>query len=191
MARQPQPESALARSRTETAAFSAFYGEHLRGVLRFFARRTLDPEAALDLTAESFAQAYTSRRTFRGRTSAQERSWLFTIAHRQLAAYYERGTVERKARERIGVERPTAQPEELARVEELAGSGEMRRRVAAELGRLPDAQREAVTLRVVEELGYPEVALRLAISEQTARARVSRGLKTLRATLELTGEEAR
>lgn len=164
--------------------------QYARDVLRFFARRTLDPEAALDLTAESFAQAYAGRRAFRGRSAAEERSWLFTIAHRQLAAYYERGTVERRGRERLGVERVAAQPEELARVEELAGSEEMRRTVAAELGRLPEHQRVAVTLRVVEELAYPEVALRLDVSEQTARARVSRGLRTLRTTLAPAGEEA-
>ena len=184
------PDAALARSRTDPAAFTEVYEEHVRDVLRFFARRTLDPEAALDLTAESFAQAYAGRRSFRGRKPTEARSWLFTIAHRQLASYYERGTVERRARERLGVERPPAQPEELARVDELVGSDAMRRTVAAELDRLPDDQRRAVTLRVVDELGYPEVAARLAVSEQTARARVSRGLRTLRATLVPAGEEA-
>lgn len=190
VARARTSEAALSRSRSDPPAFSAVYSTYARDVLRFFARRTLEPEAALDLTAECFAQAYAGRRSFRGRSAAEERAWLFTIAHRQLAGYYERGTVERKARQRLGVERPPAQPEELARVEELAGSAEMRQCVAAELGRLPEPQRAAVTLRVVDELGYPEVAARLQVSEQTARARVSRGLRTLRATLAPAGEEA-
>ena len=40
-------------------------------------------------------------------------------------------------------------------------------------------QREAVRLRVVDELEYDELAARLSISAQTARARVSRGLRAL------------
>jgi len=45
-------------------------------------------------------------------------------------------------------------------------------------------QRQAVQLRVVEERPYDEVALALGISEQTARARVSRGLRALTHALE-------
>ena len=44
---------------------------------------------------------------------------------------------------------------------------------------LPEDQRRAVELRVVEEHGYSEVATILGVSEQTARARVSRGLRAL------------
>jgi RNA polymerase sigma-70 factor (ECF subfamily) len=52
-----------------------------------------------------------------------------------------------------------------------------------ELGRLSDEQREALQLRVVEETPYEEVARRLGVSEQAARARVSRGLRTLQRAL--------
>ncbi|HEY3774967.1 MAG TPA: sigma factor-like helix-turn-helix DNA-binding protein [Solirubrobacteraceae bacterium] len=44
--------------------------------------------------------------------------------------------------------------------------------------------RDALRLRVVEERPYPEVARVLGISEQAARARVSRGLRSLRSVLE-------
>ena len=39
-------------------------------------------------------------------------------------------------------------------------------------------------LRVVDELGYPAIATRLGISEQAARARVSRGLRALAGALD-------
>ena len=51
------------------------------------------------------------------------------------------------------------------------------------LAELGPEQREAVRLRVVDELGYPAVAARLGVSEQTARARVSRGLRALAAAV--------
>ena len=44
---------------------------------------------------------------------------------------------------------------------------------------LPEDQRRAVELRVVDEYGYADVAGTLGVSEQMARARVSRGLRAL------------
>ena len=46
-------------------------------------------------------------------------------------------------------------------------------------GSLPEDQRRAVELRVIDECGYADVAVKLGVSEQTARARVSRGLRAL------------
>lgn len=54
----------------------------------------------------------------------------------------------------------------------------------AALAQLSPAVRSAVQLRVVDELDYPIVAQRLGISEQAARARVSRGPAALAALLD-------
>jgi RNA polymerase sigma-70 factor (ECF subfamily) len=51
------------------------------------------------------------------------------------------------------------------------------------LEELPGDQREAIRLRVVDERPYDEVAAVLGINEATARARVSRGLRALAASL--------
>jgi DNA-directed RNA polymerase specialized sigma24 family protein len=56
--------------------------------------------------------------------------------------------------------------------------------VADRLARLSPEQRNALRMRVVEELEYPEVARRLQASEEAARARVSRGLRQLAAELD-------
>ena len=48
------------------------------------------------------------------------------------------------------------------------------------LAHLPEAQQQAIRLRVVEDLGYDEAAERLATTPQAVRARVSRGLSALR-----------
>ena len=74
--------------------------------------------------------------------------------------------------------------EEQIRIEELAALGELRSAVQGALAELGPEQREAVRLRVVDELGYPAVAARLGVSEQTARARVSRGLRALAAAVD-------
>jgi RNA polymerase sigma-70 factor (ECF subfamily) len=90
--------------------------------------------------------------------------------------------------DRLGVDRPVMGEDERRRVEELAGLERLRPVLAAELDRLPPDQREAVRLRVVDELEYDELAARLDISAQTARARVSRGLRALGEAIKLTEE---
>ena len=71
--------------------FVALYRRDSQLVLRFCARRVLDAETAADLTAETFAQAFRSRRGFRGTTEEEARAWLLTIARRQVAHYLEEG----------------------------------------------------------------------------------------------------
>ena len=169
------------------ARIAELYEELSHAMVVHFARRTFDPDVALDLTGETFARAFTARRRFRGATQEEATAWVWAIARNVLAEYHRRGAVERRALRRLAVEPPALDDEEHARLERLAGLAELRERLARELGALPDDQRAAVRLRVVEELGYPEVALRLGVTEATARARVSRGLRALRASLAPTG----
>jgi RNA polymerase sigma-70 factor, ECF subfamily len=175
--------SSLKRSKQDPRAFGDFYREQATAITRYFARRVVDAEAALDLTAETFAQAYAGRRAFRGNTDEEARAWLYLIAQRQLAAYLRRGYADREALSRLGLQRPEAGAEELQRVEELGGMGDLRALLARQMEDLPQGYREAVRLRVVEELPYVEVAERLAITETAARMRVSRALGHLRTVL--------
>lgn len=51
------------------------------------------------------------------------------------------------------------------------------------MSRLPANLRDAVSLRVIDELPYADIAARLSITPQAARVRVSRALCTLRAAV--------
>lgn len=169
----------LVRSVTDPRAFEFVYDAYSTRVLAFLARRTFDAEAARDLTAETFAQAYQSRRRFRGSTDDETAAWLYGIARNLLNRYIRTGVVERKAIERLGIRVPQLVEADYERIVQLAGLADLRAVIAEEFSRLRPDQQTAVHLRVVEELSYPEIATRLAISEQTARARVSRGLRQL------------
>jgi RNA polymerase sigma-70 factor, ECF subfamily len=164
--------------------FDAFYRRESEGVLVFFARRTLDAEVALELTAETFAQAYLGFARLRGRAPEQRQAWIYTIARRRLGQYRRRGRVEQRAMARLGMRTPVAHEDDLAQIEERAGMAELRSALSQELARLSNAQRRALELRIVQERPYSEVASALGISELAARARVSRGLKALSAALE-------
>ena len=161
-------------------AVADLYAVMSERLLVFFARRTYDGEIALDLTAETFARALECRRQFRGDTEGRAAGWVWGIARNVLGEFFKRGRVERRALRRIGLEPPTVSDEEIERIEQLAGVHGLRAAVATALGELGADQRQALRLRVVEELEYPL----LGVSEATARARVSRGLRRLALVLE-------
>lgn len=126
-------------------AFADAYRAHARSILIFLTRQTYDPEAALDLTAETFAQAFAGRRRFRGTTEEEFISWLFGIARNVLGRSLRRDHAERRALRRLGVEVPALEPDEVVRIAELAGLDELRSAVARELLGLPktNARRSA------------------------------------------------
>jgi RNA polymerase sigma-70 factor (ECF subfamily) len=171
--------------------FADLYSGHAQQLLIFFTRRTFEVEAARDLTAETFAQAFQHRRRFRGSTDAEAAAWLYGIARHQLSRYARTGRVRRNAVEKLGIQLPPVSPDDYERIVELAGLAELRGRVAVAFADLSDDQRDALRLRVIDERPYDEVARSLGVSEQTARARVSRGLRRLADALDLaTASEA-
>lgn len=165
--------------------FDDFYRSESEGVLLFFARRTLDPELALDLTAETFARSYIAWRGLRGKAPEQRQAWLYTIARRQLSRYLRRGGIERRALTRLGIQPPTMHEDDLAQVEQRAELTQLRATLSGELERLSSGQRRALQLRIVEERPYEEIARDLQITELAARARVSRGLRALSRALDM------
>lgn len=169
---------------TTADGFVALYRRESELVLRFCARRVLDAETAVDLCAETFAQAFRGRGSFRGRSEEEARAWLLTIARRQVARYLKKGVLDRRARDALGLQTPQLQDGEAEEIEQRMGLAPLRAMLAEELARLGGDQREALRLRVVEERPYPEVATSLGVSEATARARVSRGLRALAVALE-------
>jgi RNA polymerase sigma factor (sigma-70 family) len=166
--------------RLDASDFAEIYERHAGELLGFFARRTYDPEVAVDLLAETFAVAFKDRRQFHGDDRAAARAWLFGVARHRLALFFRRGRVERRVVARLGVERRALTPTEYDRIEELASSRELREALSAEFDGLAVEQRDVLRLRVIEGLPYADVAAALGISEENARVRTSRALRTLR-----------
>jgi RNA polymerase sigma-70 factor (ECF subfamily) len=162
-----------------TLDIDALYERHREGLLRYFARRTADAEIALDLWAETFAQAVKGRRRYRGSSEENEAAWLYAIARNLLNAYLRKGYAEQRAVRKLGIERPPVTDELLRDVERRAGMDDVREEIAHALATLSDDTRAAVQMRVVEERSYADVAETLSLTEVAARARVSRGLQAL------------
>jgi len=167
----------------DVEAFVALYREHAEALLVFFARRTLDAEAAADLTAETFAQALASRARFRD-LGGGPAPWLYGIAQHQLSHYYRRGRAGATARERLGMPvRAELSDDDLQRIDELIDLDSTAREVRRAMADLPPSLRDAVALRVVESQPYAAIAAELGCTEQAARLRVSRGLRRLATTI--------
>lgn len=170
-------------SSDDPAAFAALYERWVEKMLAYFYRRTWDGDVAADLTAETFAIAYTKRRRF-VRTAAPGGAWLYGIASRELKRYRRRATVEQRALRKLGIESPPVDDESLRRIEELDEVAELRGAVISALSTLSDADRQAVRLRVVADLPFKDVAASLGCSEGAARVRVHRALRKLAAVVE-------
>src|SRR5215211_1984140 len=139
----------LHEARNRPAAFRELYERYADGVHRFHLRRSRDADAAHDLTAETFAQAWLSRAAFRDEAAGSAGPWLFAIARHVLLASVRRQAIERTACQRLGVfERLDREP---AQVEP---GGEWLDGLDEAFDELPESQREAITLRIVADLDY-------------------------------------
>ncbi len=178
----------IVRSWDEPEAFGRVFERHAEEFLSYFARRTLDPEAAAELVAETFAEAFASRRRFRDRGLGGV-GWLYGIARHQLSRFFRRGAVDSRARKRLGMPDRDLSSDDYDRIEELIDFEKVGREIGQAFSVLSSEQREALTLRVIEGRPYREVAETLRVTEETARARVSRGLRRLATSLDRTGIE--
>jgi RNA polymerase sigma factor (sigma-70 family) len=174
----------IVASRREEGAFRELYDRWAETLFAYFYRRVFDREVAADLLAETFAVAFAKRERFRdvGRPGG---AWLYGIAGRELARYFRRRKVELRALARLGVERPALDQEAAAALDTMIEADCHRGELTEALARMSPAAREAVSLRVVDELEYAEIGERLGCSEVAARVRVHRGLAKLNKVLEV------
>jgi RNA polymerase sigma-70 factor (ECF subfamily) len=180
----PRTDAQLLRaSADDPDAFGVFYDRHVNTVIGFFMRRTGWPQMAADLTAETFAAAFVSRQRYRD-TGARALSWLLGIARHQLGTALRKERVEMRARKRLRVERLELDDESYERIEALGELEDLRRVIDEALNSLSPSVAAAVSLRVLRELPYAEVAERLGCSEGAARVRVARGLSAIADLLE-------
>jgi RNA polymerase sigma factor (sigma-70 family) len=168
----------LRAARSDPAAFRELYERYARQIHGFHLRRTRDADAAHELTAETFAQAWLSRRRFRDRASGSAGPWLVGIARNVIAQSVRRRRLETSATAKLGMLERLDEPGSTVEPDErwLEGLDEA-------LAELPGGERRALELRVVEGLSYDDIAVALATTPGAARVRVARGLGRLRTRL--------
>ncbi len=175
----------LSLAHRDPQAFREFYERYAVWVHAWFTRETRLESAALDLTAETFAQAWHGARRFRDLADGSGAPWLFGIARNLLRQYHKGNRIETAARARLGLPAAFAESGEFEEVDDRVEAAGLRPALRLAVGTLPAEQRQALELRVVEQLSYDEVAGRMGCTANAARIKVSRALKAL--TLQMRG----
>jgi RNA polymerase sigma-70 factor, ECF subfamily len=161
------------------AAFEAGVLAQLDSLYRTALRLTRHRADAEDLVQETFLKALRAADSFNPGTNL--RAWLFTILHNSA-----RNRARDRARDHVMVDSDIVdRAAESGPLPGLAGAADtpesllLRETLAPELqaaiDALPDAYREAVWLRDVEEFSYIEIADMLSIPLGTVMSRISRG----------------
>lgn len=167
--------------RAASAAFEAEALASIDSLYRTALRLTRVPADAEDLVQDTYLKAFRSADQFQPGTNL--RAWLFTILHntarnRVRDRAREALTVDTEVAERAADARPLANgpadtPESLLLREALTPE------LQDAIDELPDAFRQAVWLRDVEEFSYAEIAAMLDIPPGTVMSRISRGRRML------------
>lgn len=154
--------------------------EHYSRIHRAAWLMTGDAWSAEDLAQETFIVALDQWQKFEGRSS--ETTWLYGILLR----------LDKRRRRTLGrMRRRWKQYIERGEHLELGATNELdpqtqlaqqqwRDSIWAEVAELPNAQREAVTLKFAEEMNYQQIAETLGCAVGTAKTRVHHGLKRLK-----------
>jgi RNA polymerase sigma factor (sigma-70 family) len=159
------------RQARHIAHLLARHGEELARHVRRIVR---DDDIAQDILQDTMIRAH---RALAGLAAkANTRAWLYRIATNVALNH-----LRSRARERAALGRHAAEQE--ARVtppDAPVEDTERRAALWAEVARLPQRQRLALTLRLADELDYEEIARRLGGTPAAARANVYQATRTLR-----------
>jgi len=167
--------------RGDRAAFDKLVDLFWPDVYRMVYYRAQNPMDAEDLAQEVFLRAYTNLEHLRQPESF--RSWLFSIAVNMMRDYYRRGRglrIFRSLDEKDG----DYTPEPAEQDSESALDGVLKHEFWREIKRftkeLPEREREAFTLRFLDQLSIKEIAQVLDRAEGSIKSHLFRAVAKLR-----------
>lgn len=152
------------------------YVDSLYGTALRLTRRPADAE---DLVQDTYLKAFRASAQFERGTNLK--AWLFTILHNTF-----RNIRRHDGRNPVNVDSEVVEQAEAAgpegaqyNPEQLLARATLDADLQAALDDLPDAFRQAVWLRDVEEFSYAEIARMIDVPIGTVMSRISRGRKML------------
>lgn len=172
--RRRPPTDAVSDAEDSFAREALSYVDSLYGTALRLTRRPADAE---DLVQETYLKAFRAEAQFERGTNLK--AWLFTILHNTF-----RNMRRHDVRSPVDVDSETVeQAADLAgqehTPEQMLTRATLDADLQAALDALPDAFRQAVWLRDVEEFSYAEIARIVGVPIGTVMSRISRGRKLL------------
>jgi RNA polymerase sigma-70 factor, ECF subfamily len=166
-------------TRGDIQAFEALFREYQGDVYGWIIRIVHDSAVAEDLTIETFWRIYRARARFDPRRSFG--AWARRIATNLALEHLSRRRPEKSLDDSLRMRFPAT------RTPDPAIGADVRAKVVAALDELPAKLRVTITLALIEERPYAEIADALGISTNGVKSRVFRAVRLLRKSLEKRG----
>lgn len=170
-------------AKTSAVAFGRLYEIHYGAILNYLYRRTLNVNAAEELTSNTFFNALNALPRFR--RQAPFRAWLYRIALNELRMHF------RREKRRRNIEDTFCLKENLERIhfsgpftEDREGSIRQYAFLHREIAKLPKRYQDAIVFRFIENLSYSDISQILGKRMGTVKSLIHRGLKRLRHQIE-------
>lgn len=158
--------------RGDRDAYAGLVQQHQAALYRYALAMVHDPDVAADHVQDAFVKAYQSLRTCQD--PHRFAPWIFRILRNRCADYLK----ERRRKDLpLDPDAPfaSAAPDPMADLERA----QLQTQIAAAIGTLPDAQREAFVLKHVQGLSYEEMAEHTGVGMSALKMRVLRAREAL------------
>ncbi len=180
MEADPTDESLmLAYGRGDVGAFEVLYSRHRGGLFRYLVRHLRQQALAEEFFQDVWSRLIAARERYR--PDARFTTWLYQIASNRLTDHW-RSQGRHGVFVEDGAERAEREPDPSTPDRELS-EFEQRRQLQLALEELPPDQREAVLLRLDQELGLEEIAQITGVGRETVKSRLRYAMDKLRARL--------
>lgn len=172
-------------------AFEQLVLQYQNPIYNLCLRITGNPEDAADMTQESFLKAWRNLESFH--FEAAFSTWLYRLASNTCLDFLRSAKRRRELSLTVEDESGESQlldlPDPAPTPEASLLTNEENARLGAAMGQLDPEQRRILTLRVVNDLSYTEIAAVLNIKEGTVKSRLARARESLRKKLLQTGNK--
>jgi RNA polymerase sigma-70 factor (ECF subfamily) len=145
-------------------------------LFRFLLRQLREHALAEELYQDVWQRVITARERYR--PEAKFSTWLYQIAHNRLTDHW-RAQAHRPAAPEDAMDRAEREPDPQTPERQLSAFEE-RRRLQLALEELPADQREAVLLRLEQELSLEEIGKITGVGRETVKSRLRYALDKLR-----------
>ncbi len=164
----------------DSGAFDELVRRHQDRVFRLASVWLFDPQGAHDVAQEAFLRALSGLRGFAFRASVS--TWLYRMTRNVCH--------EMNRRQQRSARPPRDEVADASQFDTSIEDGETLVAVRAAVGRLPERQRDALLLRVFEDLSVRDTARVMGCRPGTVKAHLSKALANLAADDDLAGRLA-
>ncbi|MGD0066857.1 MAG: sigma-70 family RNA polymerase sigma factor [Streptosporangiaceae bacterium] len=161
-----------AGGRTAIAEFEQLYRANVDAVMAYFARRSRDPHAGADLTADTFVAVITAFGTFDPQKGTA-RAWVFGIARHVYASHCEAHSQQQRKLERLAGRREL-EPDQVEELLDRIDAERAGRDLITGLASLPERDRAVIELVALAGLRPKEAAVALGLTPGAVRMRLLR-----------------